>query len=150
MKRRDLKPGDIFEFVDFSMEPKIVDTKNHTISNSSSQLSARMDDEVVLLGKDGKFFPQNKEPPNAAEALQPHWRGLNPEPVTVIEAWGYDKNWYRANAIKYVARAGKKVGVSARDDLLKALSFIIREITALDGAPSWILEQKEKAGAKTK
>jgi hypothetical protein len=37
-----------------------------------------------------------------------HYARLNPEPVDVIEAWGLEKNWYRASALKYLARAGYK------------------------------------------
>lgn len=156
MLRSELKVGDVFRYTNSGViphkwylvtDPLLTDRQalNAAIEADCSDFSnsRTMSDkaEVVLRGV--------KEEPNLAEALQPHWRGLNPEPVSVIEAWGYDKNWYRANAIKYLSRAGKKAGVSTRDDLLKALSFIIREITALDGAPSWNLD-KEGAGAKAK
>lgn len=143
MLRHELKHGQVFKFTDCTGLPaKIVRERTdlelynpQRLDESNSEVSQRMHHQVIL-------WPPAKEEPNAAEALQPHWRALSPEPVSVIEAWGHHKNWYRGNAIKYLARAGSKKGVPARDDLLKALSFIIREITSLDGAPSWILGDK--------
>lgn len=69
-------------------------------------------------------------------AKQPHYT-LSPEPIDIIEKWGL--NFYRANVIKYVARAGKKdasVEGTVRD-LEKAVSYLKREINALRGTPSW-------------
>lgn len=46
------------------------------------------------------------------------------EPIDVIEAW--DLDFCLGNAIKYIARAGKKDGDSAEEDLSKAVWYIHR------------------------
>lgn len=46
------------------------------------------------------------------------------EPIDVIEAWGLD--FCLGNAVKYIARAGKKDGDSAEEDLSKAIWYIRR------------------------
>lgn len=55
-----------------------------------------------------------------------HYRGLQPEPIDVIEAWGL--GFALGNVVKYVARAGRKGGVSYVDDLRKARFYLDREI----------------------
>jgi hypothetical protein len=39
-----------------------------------------------------------------------HYGGKNNvyEAIKVINAWGYDKDFYLGNAVKYLSRAGKK------------------------------------------
>lgn len=64
------------------------------------------------------------------------------EVIKVIEAWGLDKSFNLGNAVKYVARAGKKAfiaagqggdySVSRREDLKKAAWYLNREIENLD------------------
>jgi hypothetical protein len=68
---------------------------------------------------------------------QPHYATLTPEPIEVIEKWGL--NFYRANAIKYIARAGKKDATTEGTikDLEKAISYLRREANALRGTPGW-------------
>lgn len=57
----------------------------------------------------------------------PHYRDLDPQPITVIEAWGL--GFRLSNVIKYVARAGRKGGPEKRtEDLKKALFYLTREI----------------------
>lgn len=51
-----------------------------------------------------------------------HYESLTPEPFEVIDAWGLD--FYRASALKYIARAGRKPGVDAATDLRKAAHYL--------------------------
>jgi hypothetical protein len=57
-----------------------------------------------------------------------HYGGAdNPyEAIKVIEAW--DLDFSLGNAVKYIARAGKKAGVSDIEDLTKAAWYLNREI----------------------
>ena len=68
-----------------------------------------------------------------AEAVDhpPHYGGAdNPyEAIKVIEALGL--NFNLGNCFKYVARAGKKEGVSHVEDLRKAAWYLNREIERL-------------------
>lgn len=52
------------------------------------------------------------------------------EVIDAIEAWGL--NFHRGNAIKYIARAGKKNKEKEVEDLEKAVWYINREIQRLE------------------
>lgn len=52
------------------------------------------------------------------------------EPVKVIEAWNL--GWHLGDALKYIARAGKKDGNSELQDLKKAQWYISRKIKRLE------------------
>lgn len=57
----------------------------------------------------------------------PHYRELSPEPIDAIEGWGLGYNL--GNAVKYIARAGRKGGPEKRvEDLRKALFYLTREV----------------------
>lgn len=62
----------------------------------------------------------------------PHYGGGdNPyEAIKVIEAWGL--GFCLGNAVKYVARAGRKPGAEAVEDLRKARWYLDREIARLE------------------
>ena len=63
-----------------------------------------------------------------------HYRGDRQyEPIAVIEDWGL--NYRLGNAVKYIARNGRKPGEDPREGLRKAIWYLEREIAALD-APS--------------
>lgn len=49
------------------------------------------------------------------------------EAIKVIEAW--DLGFHLGNAVKYIARAGKKPGVDAVEDLRKARWYLDRVLT---------------------
>ena len=51
------------------------------------------------------------------------------EVIEAIEAWGL--NFHRGNAVKYIARAGKKNYANEVEDLEKAVWYINREIERL-------------------
>ena len=59
-----------------------------------------------------------------------HYGELVPQPLEVIEAWGL--GFGLGNALKYLARAGRKPGVDALEDLKKSAWYIQREITRLE------------------
>jgi hypothetical protein len=63
-----------------------------------------------------------------------HYGGAaNPyEAIKVIRAWGL--GFALGNAIKYIARAGRKPGESALDDLKKARWYLDNEIATLEAA----------------
>ncbi|MEZ7496456.1 DUF3310 domain-containing protein [Leeuwenhoekiella aequorea] len=46
-------------------------------------------------------------------------------------AQAYDLNFQRGSAVKYIARAGKKDPSKEKEDLLKAIDFLTREIEKL-------------------
>lgn len=50
------------------------------------------------------------------------------EVIDAIEAWGFGEGFNRGNAIKYIARAGRKDPQAEVDDLKKAAWYIEREI----------------------
>lgn len=82
------------------------------------------------------------------KSVQPLLPGMGPSPVNhpahynagkfevieVIEDWGLSKNYHRGNAIKYVARAGKKDPTKEIEDLEKAVWYLKREIELLKAA----------------
>ena len=62
------------------------------------------------------------------------------EVIDAIESWDFGEGFCRGNAIKYIARAGRKNSETEIDDLKKALWYIQREIARLGG-------EEEKTGA---
>lgn len=63
--------------------------------------------------------------PRADDATNPaHYRERSPEPIDVIEGWGL--GFHLGNAIKYVARAGRKG--DRLEDLRKGRWYLDREI----------------------
>ena len=60
-----------------------------------------------------------------------HYRGDRKfEPIEVIEDWGL--NYRLGNALKYIARNGRKPGEDPREGLKKAIWYLEREIASLD------------------
>lgn len=55
-----------------------------------------------------------------------YYANLSPQPINVIEGW--ELNFRLGNVVKYIARAGRKPGNAALDDLHKALWYLEREI----------------------
>ena len=58
-----------------------------------------------------------------------HYNTGSIEVIDAIESW--QLNFSRGNAIKYIARAGRKDGETEIDDLRKAIWYIQREIERL-------------------
>lgn len=61
--------------------------------------------------------------------LQPH------EPIDVIHHWRL--TYAAGSAVAYIARAGRKPGVSAEEDLLKAIRMLEFEIIRLRKTEPW-------------
>jgi hypothetical protein len=64
------------------------------------------------------------------------------EVIKVCEAWELDTDAYLFNVIKYVSRAGKKDPNKKREDLNKALYYLLRRINVMDKEES---EKKQKS-----
>ena len=62
-------------------------------------------------------------------ALPSHYTDGKIEVIEAIEAWKL--NFHRGNAIKYIARAGKKNPEKEIEDLEKAVWYLKREIERL-------------------
>lgn len=54
------------------------------------------------------------------------------EVIKVLEAWGLDFDFDLGNAVKYIARAGKKSKTKAIEDLKKAAWYLNRRIERLE------------------
>lgn len=60
-----------------------------------------------------------------------HYNTGGIEVIDAIEAWGLGEGFNRGNAIKYIARAGKKDPETEIEDLRKARWYINEEIKRL-------------------
>lgn len=69
--------------------------------------------------------------PDGTKQSPTHYARLEPQPITVIEAW--ELNFHRGQVVKYVSRAGHKGGESELDDLKKAAWYLQREIARIEG-----------------
>lgn len=69
--------------------------------------------------------------PSHYKAESPKFTG-NVEVADVIEMFGHQHNWYRATALAYLFRAGRKSGQPTAQDLRKAIWFIERELATLE------------------
>lgn len=60
-----------------------------------------------------------------------HYGGANNpyEVIKVCEAWGLDNDAYLFNAIKYIARSGKKDPAKDIEDIRKAIFYLERRIS---------------------
>lgn len=77
---------------------------------------------------------QAEEKPEAAsDAVNhpEHYQMGGVEVINAIEAWGFGEGFNRGNAIKYIARAGRKNPLKEVEDLKKAIFYIEREIKRL-------------------
>ena len=65
-----------------------------------------------------------------------HYKGDRQfEPIEVIEDWGL--NYRLGNALKYIARNGRKPGEDAREGLRKAIWYLEREIQSQTSQPAY-------------
>ena len=67
-------------------------------------------------------------PPNKTEPA--HYNSIGIKPIDAINAWGL--GFSLGNAVKYIARAGKKEGETELDDLRKAHWYVTERITFLE------------------
>jgi hypothetical protein len=68
-------------------------------------------------------------PTEAVDHPSHYHAGSGIEVITAIEAWGL--GFARGNAVKYIARAGKKPGADPVEDLEKAAWYLRHEIERL-------------------
>lgn len=61
-----------------------------------------------------------------------HYASGNIEVIDAIEDWGLDKDYYLGNAVKYIARAGKKNPDTLIEDLEKAVWYLNRRIGGIN------------------
>lgn len=143
MKRSDIKPGDVFTYEarDAYFYREFDGGSGLSSHKSASNFqSGKFDDDVEVerVFEYGAAKPDTKpDGPILGGDLsaQPHYTSLSPEPIDVIEGWGL--GFRLGNAVKYLARAGRKPGQPASKDLAKAIQYIRREINALNGTKSW-------------
>lgn len=74
-----------------------------------------------------------EKPETASDAVNhpEHYQMGGVEVINAIEAWGFGEGFNRGNAIKYIARAGRKNPLKEVEDLKKAIFYIEREIKRL-------------------
>lgn len=149
MLRKDLKPGDMFEYDDYK------DNKKHEKVEAQWRGWVPYPGQTPPPGFHKSFDPPllsdgdrlvvvlNNTAPASAEpdAIDPaHYKSLTPEPIDVTEGWELNPNL--ASVIWYIARAGRKkhtgdAKADAKQDLEKARRFLSREIARLDGRRAW-------------
>ena len=87
-----------------------------------------------------KFVDNNIGSPCNSDDLQnnvsspAHYASGNIEVIDAIEDWGLDKDYYLGNAVKYIARAGKKNPDTLIEDLKKAVWYLNRRIGGKNGS----------------
>ena len=74
-----------------------------------------------IVGSDG-----SKDSAHYGGADNPH------EVIKCLEAWGLEKDALLWNAVKYVARSGKKIDQPTLKDLKKALYYLKRRVEKLE------------------
>lgn len=76
---------------------------------------------TVVFEEQSAFDPVNRPE---------HYATLDPEPITVIEGWKL--TFCLGNALKYIARAGKKDPSKTVEDIRKAIWYLDREASRLE------------------
>lgn len=71
-----------------------------------------------------------------------HYTMGNIEVIEAIEDWGL--NYHRGNAVKYIARAGRKDPSKEIEDLKKAAWFIQRDIVRLENVSETTSNKKQE------
>lgn len=61
--------------------------------------------------------------------MRPKHYQLNPEPYECIKNW--DLGFEKGNALKYIARAGRKEGESEESDLFKAIDYLQKRLEVI-------------------
>ena len=89
-----------------------------------------------------------------SESINPSYYRQRVEVIDFVES--YSLNFHRGNAVKYIARAGKKDPGKEVEDLRKAVWYLNREITRLTGENpnaaliSEVIEEVERAVDKAR
>lgn len=117
------------ELVDKAGEP----SRAERVQEACDKVSEQYGD---LLRRLEDAFPTDMGIAPLKEAVEhpPHYGGAeNPyEVIKVAEAWGFDKDAYLFNVLKYLARAGKKGGPERFvEDMEKLIWYAQRKIARL-------------------
>jgi len=80
--------------------------------------------DKLMSDKYGQNRPDLRDKTNKTSPK--HYSDLDPQPIGVIESWGL--GYHLGSAMKYLARAGNKLGESKNDDLKKAIWYLKREM----------------------
>lgn len=83
----------------------------------------------VMLQDEVKLGAKVNPPPNMI-AHPPHYTFGKIEVIEAIEDWKL--NFTKGNAVKYIARAGRKNPAKEIEDLKKAIWYLTREIECLE------------------
>lgn len=76
-----------------------------------------------------------------------HYTGHGVEPIDAIEDWGL--GFALGNTVKYISRAGRKVGQSTESDLRKALWYLAYAIGGKDAADRAVAALPEPGGGNS-
>ena len=139
MLRKDLKPGTYFAYTHDKGRNTLkywvpVDGRLCPPGFGLSEPDRRLlESEVYLV--DPHTGKELVNPPTPEKPDAPHYASLTPEPIDVIDAWGL--GFHLGNAIKYIARVGRKDGATAASDLRKAVTYIERHAASLEGRRAW-------------
>lgn len=131
---KEIKPGeiitDIFGHKGFLMaldEGKVLyrDSADYGISKTAS------DTFFNLIVKDDNKHPADAE---CHDNTNPNYYRQGIEVIDFIECYGL--NFHRGNAVKYIARAGKKDPSKESEDLRKAIWYLQRELQRIESEHS--------------
>lgn len=75
----------------------------------------------------------NGEARDKAVSHPTHYNMGGIEVIDAITAWGFGEGFNKGNAIKYIARAGRKDKTTEVQDLKKAIQYLEFEIERLQG-----------------
>ena len=78
-------------------------------------------------------MPMNGGQEHEAVSHPQHYNVGGIEVIDAITAWGYGEGFNRANAIKYIVRAGRKSKETEVQDLRKAIQYLQFEIERIGG-----------------
>lgn len=117
-KKKTRKEKIVESFEHFKKAMDVVERKPVMIN-----LARRKDGAIIDLNKGGKVI----SPPDPVNK-PPHYTVGGIDFLDYAEAKGLTENAYLFNVVKYVSRAGKKLGADPVQDLQKAEFYLKREI----------------------
>lgn len=94
---------------------------------------------LVILDRHEFIFDEEKAPESDPVNHPSHYTDGKYEVIDYIESKGYFSNFYLANAVKYISRAGKKDPEKKNEDLKKAVWYLER----------WLPVYRSKLSKKT-
>ncbi len=124
----------LFEFVQLDNFRYVLRTDEPVSDACKSELRAAMG---FICAVEFELLPEDTQPVLAGFgpsmiAHPPHYNAGKIEVIEAIEDWKL--TYHRGNAVKYIARAGKKDPAKECEDLQKAVWYLNREIEKLTAA----------------